>query len=175
MNEKVYWSNSQRQKQVHHLFSKKNIYLFVTWLQLANEPCLTLLTQRNLKSLYNEWIIMYFLCLFQLGELGKGAGKGGGGGGSVREAGGAFGKREVAEEERYFRWEAPIELVIALLSAHVCILWFSARFQPSFCSLCFRMQAEGEGADGGAEEASYWGDWAPQKRDWAPTERDWPS
>lgn len=42
-------------------------------------------------------------CLFQLGELGKGAGKGGGGGGSVREAGGAFGKREVAEEERYFR------------------------------------------------------------------------
>merc|ERR1711962_1680542 len=39
----------------------------------------------------------------QLGELGKGAGKGGGGGGSVREAGGAFGKREVAEEERYFR------------------------------------------------------------------------
>ncbi|XP_069612903.1 ATPase inhibitor, mitochondrial [Ranitomeya imitator] len=39
----------------------------------------------------------------QLGELGKGAGKGGGGGGSVREAGGAFGKRQAAEEERYFR------------------------------------------------------------------------
>ncbi|XP_062414451.1 ATPase inhibitor, mitochondrial-like isoform X2 [Pungitius pungitius] len=39
----------------------------------------------------------------QLGELGQGAGKGGGGGGSVRAAGGAFGKREVAEEERYFR------------------------------------------------------------------------
>ncbi|PWA15207.1 hypothetical protein CCH79_00008657 [Gambusia affinis] len=39
----------------------------------------------------------------QLGELGKGAGKGGGGGGSVRSAGGAFGKREVAEEEQYFR------------------------------------------------------------------------
>ncbi|XP_042362573.1 ATPase inhibitor A, mitochondrial-like [Plectropomus leopardus] len=39
----------------------------------------------------------------QLGELGKGAGKGGGGGGSIREAGGPFGKREVAEEERYFR------------------------------------------------------------------------
>lgn len=47
--------------------------------------------------------IKYYLCLFQLGELGKGAGKGGGGGGSVREAGGAFGKREAAEEERYFR------------------------------------------------------------------------
>uniref|UniRef100_A0A146VP86 ATPase inhibitor, mitochondrial n=1 Tax=Fundulus heteroclitus TaxID=8078 RepID=A0A146VP86_FUNHE len=44
----------------------------------------------------------------QLGELGKGAGKGGGGGGYVRSAGGAFGKREAAEEERYFRqreWE----------------------------------------------------------------------
>ncbi|KAM4047192.1 ATPase inhibitor, mitochondrial [Anomaloglossus baeobatrachus] len=39
----------------------------------------------------------------QLGELGKGAGKGGGGGGSVRDAGGAFGKRQAAEEERYFR------------------------------------------------------------------------
>ncbi|XP_028598565.1 ATPase inhibitor, mitochondrial [Podarcis muralis] len=39
----------------------------------------------------------------QLGELGKGAGKGGGGGGTVREAGGAFGKREAAMEERYFR------------------------------------------------------------------------
>lgn len=43
------------------------------------------------------------MLFFKLGELGQGAGKGGGGGGSVREAGGAFGKREVAEEERYFR------------------------------------------------------------------------
>lgn len=46
------------------------------------------------------------LCLLspcQLGELGRGAGKGGGGGGAVREAGGAFGRREAAEEERYFR------------------------------------------------------------------------
>ncbi|KAK2830533.1 hypothetical protein Q5P01_018464 [Channa striata] len=39
----------------------------------------------------------------QLGDPGKGAGKGGGGGGSVKEAGGAFGKRAVSEEERYFR------------------------------------------------------------------------
>ncbi|XP_032900793.1 ATPase inhibitor, mitochondrial [Amblyraja radiata] len=39
----------------------------------------------------------------QLGELGKGAGKGGGGGGSIREAGGAFGTRQAALEERYFR------------------------------------------------------------------------
>ncbi|XP_038652988.1 ATPase inhibitor, mitochondrial-like isoform X3 [Scyliorhinus canicula] len=39
----------------------------------------------------------------QLGELGKGAGKGGGGGGSIREAGGAFGRRQAAIEEKYFR------------------------------------------------------------------------
>ncbi|XP_051892429.1 ATPase inhibitor B, mitochondrial [Pristis pectinata] len=39
----------------------------------------------------------------QLGELGKGAGKGGGGGGAIREAGGAFGTREAALEERYFK------------------------------------------------------------------------
>ncbi|XP_012678675.1 ATPase inhibitor B, mitochondrial [Clupea harengus] len=39
----------------------------------------------------------------QLGELGKGAGKGGGGGGSIREAGGAFGKKQAMEEEMYFK------------------------------------------------------------------------
>lgn len=39
----------------------------------------------------------------QLGELGKGAGKGGGGGGSIREAGGAMGKKQAAEEEMYFK------------------------------------------------------------------------
>ncbi|XP_067867776.1 ATPase inhibitor B, mitochondrial [Heterodontus francisci] len=39
----------------------------------------------------------------QLGELGKGAGKGGGGGGTIREAGGAFGMRQAAMEEKYFR------------------------------------------------------------------------
>uniref|UniRef100_U5ETK3 ATP synthase F1 subunit epsilon n=1 Tax=Corethrella appendiculata TaxID=1370023 RepID=U5ETK3_9DIPT len=38
----------------------------------------------------------------QLGDLGSGAGKGGGGGGSIREAGGSFGKMEVAHEEEYF-------------------------------------------------------------------------
>lgn len=47
------------------------------------------------------------LCLslpvIKLGELGKGAGKGGGGGGAVREAGGAFGKKQAAEEEMYFK------------------------------------------------------------------------
>lgn len=40
----------------------------------------------------------------QLGELGKGAGKGGGGGGSIREAGGAMGKKQAAEEEMYFKY-----------------------------------------------------------------------
>ncbi|XP_022055783.1 ATPase inhibitor B, mitochondrial-like [Acanthochromis polyacanthus] len=53
----------------------------------------------------------------QLGELGKGAGKGGGGGGSLREAGGAFGKREVALEERYFR-EKEKEQLEALRKYH---------------------------------------------------------
>lgn len=37
-----------------------------------------------------------------LGDLGSGAGKGGGGGGSIREAGGAMGKRQAANEEEYF-------------------------------------------------------------------------
>jgi hypothetical protein len=36
------------------------------------------------------------------GSLGSGAGKGGGTGGSIRDAGGAFGKMEVAHEEEYF-------------------------------------------------------------------------
>uniref|UniRef100_A0A8C8RSV9 ATPase inhibitor, mitochondrial n=1 Tax=Pelusios castaneus TaxID=367368 RepID=A0A8C8RSV9_9SAUR len=53
----------------------------------------------------------------QLGELGKGAGKGGGGGGSIREAGGAFGKRQAAEEERYFR-EKEREQLDALRKHH---------------------------------------------------------
>jgi hypothetical protein len=34
---------------------------------------------------------------------GSGSGKGGGSGGSVRDAGGAFGKRQAAKEEEYFR------------------------------------------------------------------------
>lgn len=34
------------------------------------------------------------------------------------------------------------------------------------------LQAKGEGADGGAEEASCRGDWASQEGDWAPTEGD---
>ncbi|NP_001233101.1 uncharacterized protein LOC100166638 [Acyrthosiphon pisum] len=37
-----------------------------------------------------------------LGNLGSGVGKGGGGGGSIREAGGAMGEREAANEEEYF-------------------------------------------------------------------------
>lgn len=45
---------------------------------------------------------------------------------------------------------------------------------PHPVSLHFHLQAEGEGADGSAEEASLGGDWAPQKGDWAPTEGDRP-
>jgi len=37
------------------------------------------------------------------GDAGSGSGKGGGSGGSIRDAGGAFGKMEVAQEEMYFR------------------------------------------------------------------------
>lgn len=37
------------------------------------------------------------------GEPGDGAGRGGGSGGTIRDAGGAFGKREAAQEEQYFR------------------------------------------------------------------------
>uniref|UniRef100_A0A8C4VH37 ATPase inhibitor, mitochondrial n=1 Tax=Gopherus evgoodei TaxID=1825980 RepID=A0A8C4VH37_9SAUR len=48
----------------------------------------------------------------QLGELGSGAGKGGGGGGSIREAGGAFGKRQAAYEERYFREKEREQLTV---------------------------------------------------------------
>lgn len=36
-------------------------------------------------------------------EAGSGSGKGGGSGGSIRNAGGAFGKREAAQENQYFR------------------------------------------------------------------------
>ncbi|XP_077694204.1 ATPase inhibitor, mitochondrial [Eretmochelys imbricata] len=53
----------------------------------------------------------------QLGELGSGAGKGGGGGGSIREAGGAFGKRQAAHEERYFR-EKEAEQLASLRKHH---------------------------------------------------------
>lgn len=54
----------------------------------------------NTSVLCNLWLSFP---LIKLGELGKGAGKGGGGGGSVREAGGAFGKKQAAEEEMYFK------------------------------------------------------------------------
>ncbi|XP_022688304.1 ATPase inhibitor, mitochondrial-like [Varroa jacobsoni] len=37
------------------------------------------------------------------GEFGSGSGKGGGSGGSIRDAGGAMGKREAVQEEQYFR------------------------------------------------------------------------
>ncbi|XP_069752219.1 ATPase inhibitor B, mitochondrial [Narcine bancroftii] len=53
----------------------------------------------------------------QLGELGKGVGKGGGGGGTIREAGGAFGAREAALEEKYFR-EKEMEQIENLKKHH---------------------------------------------------------
>lgn len=64
--------------------------------------------------------------------MGRGAGKGGGGGGSIREAGGALGKRAAAEEERYFRWDS---LKCDLDSAAHC---------SQFLSLFFCRQKERE-------------------------------
>ncbi|XP_066964097.1 ATPase inhibitor mai-2, mitochondrial-like isoform X2 [Macrobrachium rosenbergii] len=45
------------------------------------------------------------LCVRSMGkgEPGSGSGEGGGAGGVIRDAGGAFGKREAAQEEQYFR------------------------------------------------------------------------
>lgn len=43
------------------------------------------------------------VCQMSSGGYGSGAGKGGGSGGAVRESGGAFGEREAAQEEEYFR------------------------------------------------------------------------
>uniref|UniRef100_A0A182VUC4 ATP synthase F1 subunit epsilon n=1 Tax=Anopheles minimus TaxID=112268 RepID=A0A182VUC4_9DIPT len=50
------------------------------------------------------WIIPSGMRIARMsaGEMGSGAGKGGGGGGSIRDAGGSFGKMEVAHEEEYF-------------------------------------------------------------------------
>jgi hypothetical protein len=36
------------------------------------------------------------------GDMGSGSGRGGGSGGTIRDAGGAFGKREQAFEDQYF-------------------------------------------------------------------------
>jgi len=47
--------------------------------------------------------LAYFARHMSTGEKGSGAGKGGGSGGAVRDAGGAFGKRQAAKEEEYFR------------------------------------------------------------------------
>ncbi|XP_068241165.1 ATPase inhibitor mai-2, mitochondrial-like isoform X2 [Palaemon carinicauda] len=45
------------------------------------------------------------LCVRNMGkgEPGSGSGDGGGAGGAIRDAGGAFGKRQAAQEDQYFR------------------------------------------------------------------------
>jgi len=58
-------------------------------------PCLT----RTKLSLQ----LAYFARNMSTGEKGSGSGKGGGTGGAIRDAGGAFGKRQAAKEEEYFR------------------------------------------------------------------------
>ncbi len=69
------------------------------------------------------------LPLIKLGELGKGAGKGGGGGGAVREAGGAFGKKQAAEEEMYFKWVVLLDPTVNFI-AHtrsLLLIWLLAK------------------------------------------------
>lgn len=50
-----------------------------------------------------SWLVCQMSSGGQVPPAGSGAGKGGGAGGSVRESGGAFGEREAAQEEAYFR------------------------------------------------------------------------
>ena len=72
--------------------------------------------------------------LFQLGELGKGAGKGGGGGGTIREAGGAMGKKQAAEEEMYFKY------AFLCIKVHKCGQIFSSTYytlMPTFYLITF--------------------------------------
>lgn len=69
--------------------------------ELHNTPMSYMFLSRS--NLLLCLLIHLSFLMYQLGELGKGAGKGGGGGGSVREAGGALGKKQAAEEEMYFR------------------------------------------------------------------------
>ena len=47
-----------------------------------------------------------------MSEAGSGKGKGGGSGGAIRDAGGAFGKKEAAQEEQYFRQLVRISIII---------------------------------------------------------------
>lgn len=54
------------------------------------------------------------------GSLGSGAGKGGGGGGSIRDAGGAFGKMQVAKEEEYFYKQVNFHFKTRLLKFRCC-------------------------------------------------------
>ena len=56
-------------------------------------------------------------CAMMSGADGSGAGKGGGAGGAVRSSGGSMGKREVAQEEQYFRKQQAEQL--AKLKEHL--------------------------------------------------------
>jgi len=47
-------------------------------------------------------IRLVYSARYMSGEKGSGVGKGGGTGGAVRDAGGAFGKRQAGKEEEYF-------------------------------------------------------------------------
>jgi uncharacterized coiled-coil protein SlyX len=54
-------------------------------------------------------------------ELGRGAGKGGGAGGPIREAGGAFGKKQAGLEEEYFYRKASCINDQLIAKPHGCL------------------------------------------------------
>ncbi|KAK4326677.1 hypothetical protein Pmani_002835 [Petrolisthes manimaculis] len=60
------------------------------------------LCARNIFRLRSPYITVCVRSMSK-GDPGSGAGQGGGTGGTIRDAGGAFGKREAAQEEQYFR------------------------------------------------------------------------
>lgn len=61
--------------------------------------------------------IPVLVCRSMSSGAGSGAGKCRGSGGSVRDAGGAFGKRDASEETRYFR-KAEADLLAKLKEEH---------------------------------------------------------
>lgn len=58
---------------------------------------------RPITAIRTAYLARYMSNDSQQPGWGSGSGQGGGSGGSVRDAGGAFGKRQAAKEEEYFR------------------------------------------------------------------------
>ncbi|VDQ08655.1 unnamed protein product [Trichobilharzia regenti] len=82
---------------------------------------------------YNLWDYEQSIRLYPGDEFGRGAGKGGGGGGTIRDAGGAFGKREARNEEEYFYKLVSYDFIsLSLINSDLCphdvlVGWFQHR------------------------------------------------